>query len=261
MSMDWGSSTPFSIGWWAVVPDEFDAGLEIYPEQWQFFKGQSEQTKITILPKGAIIRYREWYGSRNANNSTISTTENMNVGLKLTAEEVAAGVCTRETEEPRNEYGRPKIAYRVADPKMFSWDSGPSVSERMSNHPYRINLQKADNKRVPRAGAMGGWDTVRARLKGDGITPMIFFMDNCVHAIRTLPIMQHDPLKLEDVDSDSEDHAPDEIRYACMSRPYSSTASTDIIRSLLRKKDNGLVLHDMLIDLKEPTKHNTQRIS
>lgn len=260
MSMDWGAATPFSIGWWAVVPDEFDAGLEVYPEQWQFFRDQSKETGITTLPKGSIIRYKEWYGSRGAESSTISTTENMNVGLKLTAEEVAAGICLREQDEPRNEYNKSKIAYRVCDPKMMSWDSGPAITERMGARPYSLNFIKADNKRVPRAGALGGWDMVRARLKGDGLTPMMFFMDNCVHAIRTLPILEHDPLKMEDVNTDSEDHAPDEIRYACMSRPYSNTAPVDTIRRLLRHKDNTLVIHDLLEDLKENNKYKNQRI-
>jgi Terminase large subunit, T4likevirus-type, N-terminal len=259
-SMDWGTATPFSVGWWAVVPDEFDAGLEIYPEQWQFYKGQAEDTKIELLPKGAIIRYKEWYGSRNANNLTVSTTENMNVGLKLTAEEVAQGINAREMDEPRNEFDRPKISYRVADPKMFTWDSGPSIAERMSNAPYFIGLSRADNKRVPRAGAMGGWDMVRARLKGDGVSPMLFVMDNCTHLIRTLPILQHDELKMEDVDSDSEDHAPDECRYACMSRPYSAATHTDIVRRKLRKKDNSLVLHDFLEEMKNPKNIDRRRI-
>lgn len=261
MSMDWGTATPFSVGWWAVVPDEFDAGIEIYPNQWQFFEGQSQITGITCLPKGAIIRYREWYGSRGAELSTVSTTENMNRGLKLTAEEVAQGINVREAFEPKNEANRPRIAYRVADPKMFTWDSGPSIAERMSNKPYYLNLSKADNKRVPRAGAMGGWDMLRARLKGDGITPGIFFMENCVHAIRTLPVLEHDPLKMEDVNSDSEDHAPDEIRYACMSRPYSTVAVVDTIKRTLRLKDNTIGVFDLLEDLKEPKMINRARIS
>ena len=44
--------------------------------------------------------------------------------------------------------------------------------------------------------------------------------------IRTLPALQHDQDKPEDVDTESEDHAPDEIRYACMSRPYERHVST-----------------------------------
>ena len=107
---------------------------------------------------------------------------------------------------------------------------------------------------------MGGWDMVRARLKGDGITPMIFFMENCVHAIRTLPLMEHDERNLEDINTDSEDHAPDEIRYACMSRPYSNTAPIDTIRKILRQKDNTIALHDMIEEFKSPKNYNRARI-
>lgn len=260
MSIDWGSATPFSVGWWAIVPDEFDAGLEVYPQQWQFFEGQSKETGITYLPKGTLIRYREWYGSRAAETKTLTTTENFNVGLKMSAEEVAEGIRLREKDEPRNQYNRAKISYRVADPKMFSVDSGPSIAERMSASPNYINLQKADNKRAPRAGAMGGWDILRARLKGDGITPGMFFMENCIHAIRTLPLMEHDPLKMEDVNTESEDHAPDEIRYACMSRPYSNTAPVDTIRKILRIKDNTIGMMDPLDKLGTKSKYSNPRI-
>lgn len=250
MSMDWGTAKPFSIGWWAVVPDEFDMGLEIYPEQWQLFQ---REKGIHTLPRGAIIRYKEWYGSLAAETDSSSVTTKFNVGLKMTAEEVAAGICIREADEPRNENGRPRVAWRVADPAIFAYQSGPSIAERMSGNPYYLNFMKADNKRVASRGALGGWDAVRARLKGDGHTPMMFFMENCVHAIRTLPIIQHDLNNPEDVDTEGEDHAPDEIRYACMSRPYSNTAPVDIIRRTLRQKDNGIILHDDLMDIKPNT--------
>ncbi len=84
----------------------------------------------------------------------------------------------------------------------------------------KIFFRRADNARVSQRGAMGGWDQLRARLIGDGERPMIYFFSTCQDTIRTLPALQHDLVKAEDVDTESEDHAPDEIRYACMSRPY-----------------------------------------
>jgi nitrate reductase beta subunit len=51
----------------------------------------------------------------------------------------------------------------------------------------------------------------------------------CVDLIRTLPALQHDADRPEDVDSDGEDHAPDEARYACMSRPY-VRAAPDVVK-------------------------------
>ena len=49
---------------------------------------------------------------------------------------------------------------------------------------------------------------------------MLYFFATCVHTIRTLPALQHDPSRAEDVDTEGEDHAGDETRYACMSRPF-----------------------------------------
>ncbi len=49
---------------------------------------------------------------------------------------------------------------------------------------------------------------------------MLFMFETCVHSIRTLPALQHDSDNPEDVDTEGEDHAPDDIRYGCMSRPY-----------------------------------------
>jgi hypothetical protein len=248
MSMDWGSASPFSIGWWCVVPDEFDVGLEINSNMWRLFQDPTmfKDGKL-LLPKNAIIRYREWYGSRrNPNNPK----EGTNQGLKLTAEEIADGIATRELQEPRNEYGKARIAYRVIDPSAFKEDGGPSFVERMGNH-RGVYFNRADNSRVSKNGAMGGWDQLRARLKGDSEErPLIYFMDNCVDAIRTLPALQHNENKMEDVDSTGEDHAPDEIRYACMSRPYHRPTQVDIVRKIFKQKENtSMVIHDVLGDL------------
>jgi hypothetical protein len=84
-----------------------------------------------------------------------------------------------------------------------------------------VIFRPADNKRVAGRGAMGGWDQVRARLDGDADgRPMILMFSTSRDLIRTLPALQHDDARPEDVDSDMEDHAPDSCRYACMSRPF-----------------------------------------
>lgn len=199
-SGDWGSARPFSVGWWAVVSDDYIA--------------KSNGGDRRVLPRGALVRYREWYGSSAPN-----------VGLKLTAEEVAAGIKERERSDPRNIQG-------VLDPAAFTCDGGPSIAERMASA-HDIFWSPADNARVARNGAMGGWDQVRARLRGTARYdesarsidwasghPMLYVFSTCRDLIRTLPVLQHDKGRPEDVDTDMEDHAPDELRYACMSRPY-----------------------------------------
>jgi hypothetical protein len=154
-----------------------------------------------VLPRGAIVRYREWYGKSAPNT-----------GIKLTAEEVAIGILAKE--QPGE-----KITYGVIDPAAFAVDGGPSIAERMSRE--GVTFRRADNKRVAQMGALGGWDQMRQRMKGDGDgRPMIYTFSTCVDSIRTIPALQHDLDKPEDLDTDGEDHAADEWRYACMSRPY-----------------------------------------
>ena len=49
--------------------------------------------------------------------------------------------------------------------------------------------------------------------------PMMYVFDNCKAFIRTMPALQYDDHKVEDLDTDGEDHCADEVRYFCMSRP------------------------------------------
>ena len=180
ISMDWGSAAPFSVGFYSVSDGSIE-GIE----------------------KGCIVKYREWYGTREPGS---------NVGLKLTAEEVGQGIVERMAEDER-------LDDAVLDPSAFARDGGPSHAERIYEASGNvISFRRADNKRVSRKGAMGGWDNLRARLKPE--PPMILFFSTCTETIRTIPMMQHDVQRPEDVDSDGEDHAADETRYACMSRPF-----------------------------------------
>ena len=211
VSADWGSAHPFAIHWWAVVPDEAN-GLDIFTTSGgdAYDRVPEARRYKGALPPGAIVCYREWYGSPNHSNT----------GLKLHAEEVAQGIVERERYEPRGDSGRPRISYRVIDPDACKDKGGPSIAERMGYAPNYVYWQPADNMRVGRRGTMGGWDAIRSRLKGDSFgRPMMYFFENCEDIIRTLPVMQHDPDNQEDV-LEGEDHAPDSARYACMSRPY-----------------------------------------
>jgi hypothetical protein len=241
-SGDWGSYSPFSIGWWAVVGDDFAlvrlpgdaefAGASVDGRQDQERAIRSGDGRLAlqsegstgvrhILPRGALIRYREWYGA---------------VGGKLTAEQVGKGIASREKDD------RAKLTYGVLDPSGFAEDGGPSIAERVNDELFKEKLAafvKADNARVTRqtgdptkAGPMGGWDSMRARLVGTakrlddgGINwstgrPMIYCFSTCTDSIRTIPVLQHDQSRAEDLDTDAEDHASDDWRYACLSRPW-----------------------------------------
>jgi len=125
------------------------------------------------------------------------------------------------------------------DPSAFQVVSGPSIGETFARN--GVYFRRADNSRVSTPKRMGGWDQVRWRLRGDEQEdPMIFFVDHCRDAIRTLPMMQHDENRPEDLDTEGEDHAVDDIRYACMSRPFGNRVEDDedrnplLVRNALR---------------------------
>ena len=66
-----------------------------------------------------------------------------------------------------------------------------------------------------------GGKVIRGRVETDeDERPMLYTFSTCRDSIRTIPALQHDPRRMEDLDSSAEDHAADEWRYACMSRPY-----------------------------------------
>lgn len=180
---DWGSAKPFAWLWFAVS----DGSL---PE----------------FPRGALVVYREWYGNNGQPN----------VGLRMVAEDVGAGVADRQKNDPRYE---DRSIYHVLDPAAWAEDGGPSIAERVAKG-GKLVLRRADNARVSQRGAMGGWDQVRSRLQGEEGRPMVYIFNTCTHLIRTLPALQHDTDRPEDVDTEGEDHAPDAFRYGCMARPY-----------------------------------------
>ena len=45
---------------------------------------------------------------------------------------------------------------------------------------------------------------------------MFYCFQSCKEFIRTIPLLQHDEHKVEDLDTSLEDHIADEWRYCCM---------------------------------------------
>jgi hypothetical protein len=147
------------------------------------------------LPRGCLVRYREWYGAKGPNQ-----------GLKLHAPDVARGILVREDEGE-------KITYSVADPSTFKEDGGPSIAEEMAKNGV------PSGRRTTRASPAGRRCASASSGDEDG-NPMAVCFDTCVDSKRTIPPLMHDEHKPEDLDSDGEDHAADDWRYACMSRPW-----------------------------------------
>lgn len=100
------------------------------------------------------------------------------------------------------------ISWIRGDPAMFtkSLDNSISISDQFKEN--FVNIRPASNDRI------GGWEVLHKWLSiaPDGI-PYWQITSNCINLVRTLPELVHDDIKLEDVDTEGEDHAPDDARY------------------------------------------------
>ena len=149
---------------------------------------------------GVAYRILELYG---CNNKT------PNEGVKWTPEKVFSKIHEIESE---HRWLKGKQIIGVADPAIWDAETGESIAEVASKH--YVHFGKGDNKRLP------GWMQVHYRLAFDeNGFPMMYIFSNCKAFIRTIPLLQYDEHKPEDLDTDGEDHVADEVRYFCMSRP------------------------------------------
>jgi hypothetical protein len=193
------------------------------------------------LPHGAMLRYREWYGASGPNK-----------GLKLTADLVAQGILNRERGEP--------ISYGAADPSIFIRNGGPSIMELMLKE--GCAWRKGDNRREP------GWQKMRQMLGNipldyrypeNGTTePLIFVLECCEDSIRTIPTLQHDDVKAEDLDTEAEDHVADDWRYGVMSRPAVKEAPRPNPGLILPKLPSQTTINELLDKIKQ-RRHATDR--
>lgn len=193
-SMDWGSSHPFSVGWWTVSP-----GNDIQLDNGRF--------KSTV--RGDLYRIGEWYGS----------TGEPDVGLRLLPAEVGRGIVERELE--MGIYGR--VQPGAADSQMFYSETGLSIADTMAakvrldngqvhRGPSFVMAEKGPHSRKP------GWLLVRKVIKAaspiiinDRKMPreysgLFIFADKCPDFERTFPTAIRKEKDLDDLDTKTEDH-------------------------------------------------------
>jgi len=148
---------------------------------------------------GCAYRILELYGC----------TGTANEGVHWSNKEQFDKIAEIEREHP---YLKGKRIQGVADPSIWDGSHGISAAEEAEKH--SLWFEKGINDRI------AGWMQVHERLRFDeNGKAMIYFFDTCKDSIRTIPLMMYDEHKPEDLDSDLEDHACDEIRYFCMMRP------------------------------------------
>jgi len=148
---------------------------------------------------GVVYRILELYGC----------TKTPNEGIKWTPPQVFAEIARIERE---HRWLRGKRIIGIADPAIWDAETGESIADTAAKH--QVFFTKGDHKRIP------GWMQVHYRLAFDeGGFPMMYVFSNCKAFIRTIPLLQYDEHKPEDLDTEGEDHVADEVRYFLMSRP------------------------------------------
>lgn len=161
----------------------------------------------TVDTDGVIYRIAEFYGVQRSNGESLA-----NEGVKWSPGKVFSEIQRFENEHP---YLEGREITGVADPAIWDAESGISFAETAMK--YGIFFQKGDHKRIP------GWMQCHQRLHFDeNGYPMFYCFDTCKEFIRTIPMLQYDEHKAEDIDTEGEDHIADEWRYFCMSRPLHS---------------------------------------
>lgn len=185
------------------VIEPFDIPLN-WPRYVSFDHGYSRPYSFGVWavdPDGRVYRYKELYGCK---------PREPNTGLKQSPEEIGLALAT--LMEPECREGIHVIG--VADPAIWDKSRGPTVEEMVRKGCSVVTFNKGDNTR------MTGKMQLHERLKFDESgRPMLYVFNTCKDFIRTIPSLAYDDKKVEDIDTDGEDHIYDETRYFLMSRP------------------------------------------
>ena len=137
------------------------------------------------------------------------------------------------------EAGDGNIRYGVLDSSLWHkrGDTGPSLAEQMIGRGCR--WRPSDRSKGSR---VAGKNEIHRRLQVDEFTeePRMVFFNTCTNVISQLPSIPLDKKNPEDVDTKSEDHLYDALRYGIMSRPRFSIFDYDPTMS----KGNNMPIAD-----------------
>jgi len=206
-SFDWGSSHPFSVGWWAEASGE-EAIIVIGGEE-----------KTFCPPAGTLVQIAEWYGSVEFGS---------NKGLKLSAVDVANGILEKEKSLMENGWILTKPKAGAADNQIR--DVREADVETIENKMLKVGVAWTESDKSAgsrRNGLQLLRDRLQASEKKEGAG--IFFMQNCKASIETLPTLPRDKDKIDDVDTSAEDHCYDMVRYRVLKSSNRNASNFKII--------------------------------
>lgn len=187
-SLDWGSSHPFSVGWW----------LEANGEEVTLPNGR----RFCPQP-GSLIQLSELYGSKQIG---------MNEGVKWSATKLAEAIRDHEIELMADKWINEQPMPGPADNQIR--DVRESDVDTIEQKMGTVGIRWIESDKSPGSRKIGLQlirDRLEAAVSGEG--PALYFMDNCRASISLLPTLPRDEKKIDDVDTDAEDHSYDMARY------------------------------------------------
>ena len=196
---------------WTHVVDPFPI-----PKDWRIFRGfdfgYAKPFSVgwyAVDHDGRIFRIKELYGC----------TETPNQGVKWDPVKIAEEIRAAEKDDPTLR-GRQIVG--IADPSIFDESRGESVAAMMERK--GVFWAGGDNTRLP------GKMQFHYRLAFDEEgRPMFQVFSTCRHFIRTIPSLVYDEVRVEDINTDMEDHIYDECRYVLMENPIAPRANVQKI--------------------------------
>lgn len=187
-ALDWGSSKPFSVGWWMKANGE-DIAMP--------------DGSVWCPQPNSLVRINEWYGSEE-----IGT----NIGLRLSGGAVARGIVEREQAMLAAGWISEPVREGPADNSIWTVDDVGKDST--AKHMEAEGVTWTHSNKAP-GSRKNGLELIRIRLdnarRGEG--PGLFYTDNCRAAIILNPTLPRDEEKTDEVDTECEDHLHDEERY------------------------------------------------
>ena len=207
-SFDWGSTHPFSVGWWAVANGE---AVHI------------GDGVIKHFPAGTLIRIGELYGADLYNGELYGH----NKGKMWSARKIAEEILNYEAELLSLDWVQSKPQPGPADGQIYGVnekESG-SIADRMEA--VGVKWYPADKRPGSRINGLQLFrDMLEASTRQEGAG--LYVMDHCEAFLETVPTLPRDEKKPDDVDTTAEDHVFDEVRYMVLDQKPQWTSNIPI---------------------------------
>ena len=196
-SFDWGSSHPFSVGWWA----EADGEEIVLPSgnRW-------------APVKGSLFRIYELYGAEDLEGGA-------NRGLRAPPARIAEEIVAIEKRLRESGWINNAVQAGPADNQIHDVRdvNTPTIADEFRK--FGIQWGRSDKSKGSRKI---GLELMRQMVDNakTGERAGLYVMQNCKAALKLLPTVPRDEDDPDDVDTQSPDHIYDDTRYRVLSSTF-----------------------------------------